>query len=518
MKGIVAAGHPETANAAGTALREGGNAVDAALAGLCAAVVVEPVLASLGGGGFLVAQPADGRLSGETIVYDFFVQTPKRRRPENETDYRSVLADFGPAQQRFHIGMGSIATPGVIKGLFEAHRDLGRMPMRGVVEPAIDFARHGVPVNAVQAYVLHVVRAIVEAGTATRALFASPARSDELIGEGETLLLPDLADALDILAIEGDALFYRGEMGQLLAQHCRAAGGHLSEEDLRTYKVERRRPLQLQALGANIWLNPPPSMGGVLVTLGLRLWEELGSLEGGFGDAAHLRRLIEVMRATARARTDIGVEPSEVALQRLMDPAPIRGYLDAIRSAPRVTRGTTHIGVIDASGGTASLSLSNGEGSGYVLPGTGIILNNMLGEADLNPEGSLGWPTDVRMASMMTPVIVRDDANAVTALGSGGSNRIRTAILQTLLNLLAFRMPLEKAVTAPRLHFEENKLSIEPGFPEGSIEAVRGACEEVEQWPEKNVFFGGVHAARRSGNGALEGIGDQRRGGAVREA
>src|SRR5512134_3675491 len=144
MRGMVAAGHPETAGAAAAVLRDGGNATDAALAGLCAAVVAEPILASLGGGGFLAVRPHSGWLAGETVVYDFFVQTPKRRLPEHEIDFRGVVADFGPAQQEFHIGMGAIATPGVIKGIFEAHRDLGHMPIRNIVEPAIDLARRGV--------------------------------------------------------------------------------------------------------------------------------------------------------------------------------------------------------------------------------------------------------------------------------------------------------------------------------------------------------------------------------------
>ena len=513
MKGIVAAGHPETVGAAVAVLAEGGNAVDAALAGLCAAVVTEPILASLGGGGFLAARPRSGLLAGEAVIYDFFVQTPKRRRTEHEIDFRSVVADFGPAQQEFHIGMGAIATPGVIKGMFEVHRDLGRMPIRSIVEPAIDLGRRGVRVNAVQAYILRVVRAIVEAGNSTRSLFASPGRPGELIGESESLRLPDLADALEILAIEGDDLFYRGEMGRTLARDCESAGGLLSMQDLRDYKVKRRRPLEVDVRRSRVYLNPPPSLGGILVAFGLALWQALGSLSGGFGGAQHLGQLIEVLRATSRARIDLGFGPLDSPSNKLLEPTLIQRYRDEIAGAPLVVRGTTQISVIDAQGGAASLSLSNGEGSGYVLPGTGIILNNMLGEADLNPEGSLGCPTDARMASMMTPAIVLDDMGGVTALGSGGSNRIRTAMLQVLLNLLDFGMPLEEAITAPRLHLEDGKLSVEPGFAERSVIALEPLCAEVERWPDKNMFFGGVHAARRNGRGTLEGTGDERRGG-----
>jgi gamma-glutamyltranspeptidase / glutathione hydrolase len=517
MKGIVAAGHPETAGAAVAVLREGGNAFDAALAGMCAAVVVEPVLASLGGGGFLAARPSTGQLAGQTIVYDFFVQTPKRRRPRGEVDLRRVIADFGPAQQEFHIGMGAIATPGVIKGLFEAHRDLCRMPIRGIVEPAIGLARRGVPVAAMQAYALRVVRAIVEAGPATRALFASRERPDELIGEGELLRLPDLADAIEILAIEGENLFYRGEMGRLLTRDCESAGGHLSAEDLRDYRVERRRPLDVELERARVQLNPPPSMGGILVAFGLSLWQAVGTLADGFGSAGHLRRLSRVITATGAARAEVGHDAfgTHLASDKLLDPILIARYRDEILNAPLAARGTTQISVVDAAGAAASLSLSHGEGSGYVLPGTGIVLNNMLGEADLNPRGLHGWPTDTRMASMMTPAILLDAAGGVTALGSGGSNRIRTAMLQALLNLLAFDMRLEEAIAAPRLHIEDEKLSLEPGFSEANVDCLARIFAEVERWPGKNMFFGGVHAARRSGVGALDGAGDERRGGVV---
>ena len=515
MGGIVAAGHPETAGAAVAVLREGGNALDAALAGLCAAVVAEPILASLGGGGFLASRLQSGRLAGKTLIHDFFVQTPKRRRPANEVDFRSVIADFGPAQQEFHIGMAAIATPGVVKGLFAAHRDLGRVPIRSIVEPAIDLARRGVTVNAMQAYILRVVRTIVEAGGSTRRLFASRNRPGELIREGEILQLPDFADALYVLAIEGADLFYRGEMGRMLTRDCASAGGHVSAEDLRDYKVERRRPLEIEMRSARVHLNPPPSMGGILVAFGIGLWQALGKLPGGFGGTPHLRRLVEVMRATGRARIESGLEPLRLASQELLDPMLIQRYRDEIADSPPVARGTTQISVIDAEGGAASLSVSNGEGSGYVLPGTGIILNNMLGEADLNPAGLQGWPTDTRMASMMAPAIVLDAKGALTALGSGGSNRIRTAMLQALLNLLVFDMRLDEAISAPRLHVEGDKLSLEPGFPETSVSSVEGLCAEFERWPDKNIFFGGVHAARRSAAGALEGTGDERRGGAI---
>jgi gamma-glutamyltranspeptidase / glutathione hydrolase len=518
MTGIVAAGHVGTADAAAAVLSEGGNAVDAALAGLCAATVAEPVLASLGGGGFLVARLARGPHAGRSVVYDFFVHTPRRRRPTHDLDIREVVADFGPAKQAFHIGMATLATPGVIKGVFEAHRDLGHMPLRRIVEPAITLARTGVRVDAMLAYVLRVVRAIIEADPSVRALFASHARPGELAGDGETLRFPELADTLEILAIEGDALFYRGEMAAMLVADCAARGGLLSLDDLRDYRVERRQPLQLDVGTASVQLNPPPALGGILVAFGLALWDALGPFEGGFGSPAHLARLAAVMRATDRARVEHRVDSKdgEATSEAMLDSGLIVRYRNEVLAMSPAIRGTTQISVIDADGGAASASVSNGEGSGYLLPGTGIILNNMLGESDLNPDGLHAWKPNTRMASMMTPALVLDADGGITALGSGGSNRIRTAVLQTLLNLIAFGLPLEDAVAAPRLHVEGDTLSLEPGFDERA-QAVLATCfDTIDRWPSKNLFFGGVHAVRRSGNAGYDGAGDERRGGVAK--
>ena len=198
-KGAIAAGHVETARAAAAILAEGGNAFDAVLAGLCAACVAEPVLISLGGGGFLLAR----RAGGEAVLYDFFAQTPKVRRAAAEVDFFPIVADFGTAQQEFHIGKGSIATPGTVKGLFRVHRDLGSMPMARIVEPAADLARNGVRVDRLLAYIFRIVGKIYSSNAACRAVFGSREHPGDLMGEGEVFTLPAFADTLEALAREG---------------------------------------------------------------------------------------------------------------------------------------------------------------------------------------------------------------------------------------------------------------------------------------------------------------------------
>ena len=200
---------------------------------------------------------------------------------------------------------------------------------------------------------------------------------------------------------------------------------------------------------------------------------------------------------------------------RILSQESLSEWRKTLQTGALASRGTTHISVADAEGNLASLTLSNGEGSSYVLPGSGIMLNNMMGEEDLNPGGFHRMPPGVRLASMMTPAIAHLPDGGQIALGSGGSNRIRSAILQVLTNMLQFDMGLEEAVKAPRLHLERGRLNVEPGFSSTTMEALEAEWPGVEQWPDINLFFGGVHAVERLSNGEFRAAGDPRRGGAV---
>ena len=227
--------------------------------------------------------------------------------------------------------------------------------------------------------------------------------------------------------------------------------------------------------------------------------------------------LTRVMQASSLVRKHhrlaAGLDDETAAL--ILSPESLSNWHTTLQTGALASRGTTQISVADRAGNLASLTLSNGEGSSYVLPGSGIILNNMLGEEDLNPDGFHRLPPGVRLASMMTPAIVSLADGGQIALGSGGSNRIRSAILQVLTNVLEFDMELEQAVTAPRLHLEGNHLNVEVGFPEATLESLNDEWPGVEQWPGANLFFGGVHAVERKENGDFHATGDPRRGGAV---
>ncbi|MGV1013939.1 MAG: gamma-glutamyltransferase family protein [Methyloceanibacter sp.] len=498
-KSVVAAGHELTASAAAEILQDGGNAFDAALAGAFMAFVAEAVFCSPGGGGFLMARRAD---SDKATLFDFFVETPLKRRPAGDISFYPIDADFGPAKQQFHIGLGSSATPGVVPGLFGMHEALGTLPMRRLVEPAVRAARGGFPLSAFQAYLFTVIAPILTASPGVAAIFAPDGR---LLEAGQTFRNEGLAETLEWLAEDGARLFIDGDVGRTIVAQSEDLGGHLRADDLKSYRVALREPLYWKHAGATVALNPPPAASGALIAFGLDFLEALAR-QGGEIDALALKR---AMDATNDARATHG----EGLAERLAGGV-LAKELRAAERHPAAYRGTTHLSVIDKDGNAAAISLSNGEGDGFIVGNFGFMLNNMLGEEDLAGGRIDDWREGVRLSSMMAPTIILAGDGTVTALGTGGSNRIRTAILQVAVNLLDRGMDLAQAVEAPRLHVErDGTLSFEPGLPEAAQAAFLALEEKAHAWPERNLFFGGVHAARRHAKGGVEGAGDPRRQG-----
>jgi gamma-glutamyltranspeptidase/glutathione hydrolase len=501
-KTVVAAGHELTANAAAEILQDGGNAFDAALAGMFMTFVAEAVFSSPGGGGFLMARRAG---SHKAALFDFFCETPRRRRAANEVEFFPIHADFGPAKQEFHIGLGSSATPGVVPGLFAMHEALCRLPMKRLVEPAVRAARAGFPLTEFQAYLITVIAPILTASESVAQIFAP---GGKLMQAGETFRNEELAETLSWLAEDGARLFLDGDVGNAIVEQSLSLGGHLTYDDLKHYRVALREPLYWTHAGATVALNPPPAASGALIAYGLAFLEALAE-QGRALDALALRRAME---ATNEARATHG----EGLAERLAGGMLAKELREAQRH-PAAYRGTTHISVIDGEGNAASVSLSNGEGNGYIVGKFGFMLNNMLGEEDLAAGGLHAWREGVRLSSMMAPTIILGPDGTVTAMGTGGSNRIRTALLQVAVNLLDRGMSLDDAVEAPRLHVEKcGTVSFEPGLPEMAQAEFRALGDKAHAWPARNLFFGGVHAARRNAKGGVEGAGDPRRQGVAR--
>lgn len=490
----VASGHPRVTEAACAILRAGGNAFDAAIAAGFAAAVAEPALTSLGGGGFLLARPAQGR----AVLFDFFVDTPGRGLPASQLEphFLPVTVRFPGCDQLFNAGLGSAAAPGVLRGYLHVQRSLGRLSLREVLAPAIALAREGVVVSAKQAYFLSLLEPIMTLTAAGRALFQPDGRYLE---EGAVYRNPDLAAFLETLPGEGEREFYEGELAGRIAREMAEAGGLLTAEDLAAYRVIEREPLPVDYRGYRLLTNPPPSFGGALIALSLRLLETREVAELGFGSPAHLALLVAVMREVDRRRAEGYLSPADLGQPDLAE------SLKRVRTA---SGGTTHISVCDAEGNAASMTTSNGEGSGYFAPGTGIMLNNMMGEDDLHPEGFHISPPGMRVASMMAPALLLTGDRVRLALGSGGSKRIRSAMLQVISNGVDFGLDPRAAVEAPRLHWDGECVQVEPGFDEPALAALAEQWP-LNRWPVRDVYFGGVQAVTPEGAGA----GDPRRGG-----
>jgi gamma-glutamyltranspeptidase / glutathione hydrolase len=473
MRGAIAAGHPLTAEAGASVLLRGGNAVDACVGAAVVSWVCESPLTGPGGGGFMLVHDAADR---RTRLLDFFVAVP--REPASAGELLELAVDFdGDTRQLFRTGAAAVGVPGTALGLWDAHRRFGTLPWADLVEPAARLAREGVVLTPAQGYLHAILDPLLRHSPEGDAMYG-PGRP---VATGERFLVPELADTLDLLAAEGAAVLYRGEPAARLVAHVRAGGGALSRADLEAYRVVRRRPLAVEYCGHELRTNPPPSSGGILVALGLQV----------LGDRPPSPRAVAgAMEAQEAARGP--------AFQRALH----RG--GAARS---VLSGTTHISVVDGRGDAASLSASLGSGSGVVVPGTGIHLNNMLGEADLTEHARPGE----RLTSMMAPTLVLQAGRPRLVVGSAGSARLRGAILQVVANTIAGGSALEDSVGAARIHVEHGLAHCEDPAVAQELE---DAGYAVVRWRGRNLFFGGVSAVGLSEDGSLAAAGDPRRGGA----
>ena len=301
------------------------------------------------------------------------------------------------------------------------------------------------------------------------------------MGVGERVVMDDLARTLELLAAGGAREFYEGEVGRELVRYLGDNGGLITQDDLAEYRVIWRRPIRVSYAGREFVSNPPPSSGGVLVGYGLSLLDRLGA-DGRPGSAEAIEPLVEVMREQSRAREGSFVgDLYRGGLARKLYAEPnLRAALRRIEEREGVPRepagapGTTHISVVDERGNAASLTASTGAGSGVIVPGTGIHMNNMLGEYDLNPPGRRFQP-GTRLTSMMAPSLVLEDGTPRLVVGSAGSIRLRGAILQIVVNVARHGLSVEEALEAPRVHYEDGRVHCEGGSRPGRARPARGA-------------------------------------------
>ncbi len=446
MRGAVAAGNARTAEAGAWALARGGNAVDAVVAASLAAFVAEGPLTGPAGGGFLLVRDA----GAEPLLLDCFFAVPSRSHGTMD----EVLIDFGDAStQVFHVGSASVAVPGLVAGLAEAHGDHGRLAWAALFEPALDLARTGVEMTGPQRFLLEILVPILERTEEGRSIYGSHVRAET----------GTMVAGLELLRDRGASAV--GELVPELAA------------DIAAYRVAERRPLEATFAGKRVITCPLPSKGGAIVVAGLAEIE-----------SRH--------RLAAR-------EPLPVALVRAL----LAGYGGPAQVAPLT--GTTHVSVIDEDGNAAALSSTLGSGSGVFS--TGFQLNNMLGELDVI--GTENRRPGSRLPSMMAPTLVLDDGEARLVVGSAGSVRLSGAILQTIHHVVADGLRVGRAIEHPRLHVEDEVVQLEGGWPAGTAGQLQEAGYRVNPWAGSNLYFGGVSAVERLPDGRLAAAGDPRRGG-----
>jgi len=512
-QGAVAAGHPQTAAAGAQILAEGGNAVDACIAAAFASWVVESTLTGPGAGGFCLVRPADGR---PPRIADFFVAVPGIGRSAPAAPMHAVDVGFGGdgvATQRFLVGEPANAVPGAAAGLEALHRAYGSLPWPELTLPAIELAEAGAPLTAEQAFLHEILDPILRHTSEGKRLYTGP--SGGPIRAGELLRSPDLAATIRTIAGEGSRALYEGELARRIVAAVESGGGALSERDLGRYRVVWRRPVRARFGVHELISNPPPSSGGLLVAYGLALLAASRR-----SSRSRARTLVEVMREQERARA--GTFASQLRrgglAARLLSAGAIEAgarRLEQGAPAPVFAAGpggTTHISVVDGAGDVASLSCSTGSGSGVVVPGTGIHLNNMLGEEDLAGAG-LGAP-GTRLTSMMAPSVALGPDGPCLVVGSAGSARLRGAIMQVVDNVAERGMDVAAAIEAPRIHVEGDVVHCEGGLAEAELVELEEAGYEVVRWPAWNLFFGGTNAVEIKPDGRLAAAGDPRRGGA----
>jgi gamma-glutamyltranspeptidase / glutathione hydrolase len=482
--GVIAAGHPATAQAGAQVLREGGNAVDAAVAAMLMSFAAEPLLTGLGAGGHMLVAGA----GEEPVLLDFFVQAPARRSDGGAVELEAIDVSFGDAAQVFYIGPASCGVYGTPAGVCAAVERWGTIPLDRLAAPAAALAREGVTLNSGQAYVAEILADLLTSTPECAALWAPAGR---VLREGELLRNPELGDALERLGVEGAEPFYRGDIARAVCDWLGARGGSLDAVELASYRAIEREPVRVRYRDRTVLTNPPPSAGGTLLAYSLAL------LDRG-PQPPPLQEVLAAMESAQSERT------SEFVEGLAQD-----GFLERFLAAKLGS--TTHISVLDSHRRACSVTCTNGEGSGVVVPGTGIHVNNVMGEEDLNPLGFHRHPAGRRMPSMMAPSVVLRDGAVELVLGSAGSNRIRSAVLQTIVGVVDHGLDVHEAVDAPRVHVEDGIVYHEPGI---DISAVRAADPEREivSFHALNLFFGGVQAVRSTG-GQITGAGDPRRGG-----
>ena len=500
---VAVASSSQLAADAGAAVAErGGNAVDTAIAAALASMNTEPGVCGLGGGGFVTVWPADG----PPAVIDGYATAPGLGLPEDRlgTGGVEVFVQYGGGV-RTVIGPGSVATPGAVAALGETWERFGALPWAELFGPVIEAVERGFPLPEACHHYLEVSADCVF-GQDRDGWDCLHDENGHLKPPGATIRVPHLADSLRRVAQHGAREFYSGELGHRIADHVQARGGTLTRRDLAEYRAKLREPLVTPVNGWQVATNPSPALGGVILTAMLTLLAgEYPSLPSD-----------PVARQIAVQRLVLGYRHRQAGDSRKVE-------RDMVRLMAGVSRQDLHLlgspstvqtSAVDGTGLGCSITMSTGYSSGLMPAGTGIWLNNCLGELELIPEALAGPPPGARLPSNMAPTIARNEQGSTLVIGSPGADRITTALLQVLDQHLLRARPLAAAIGAPRVHLEYEGDS--PRLAHEPIGDLPANAPTPRAFGEHSMYFGGVAAARADRTGQVQAAADPRRVGGTR--
>ncbi|MEM6379073.1 MAG: gamma-glutamyltransferase [Bacteroidota bacterium] len=469
----------EIASAVGTEiLKKGGNAIDASVATAFALAVTLPSAGNVGGGGFLVFMDA----SGQATTIDFREKAPLAASPtmflNEEGELATGTAHYGRETTVNHVGAKSIGVPGTVAGLYKAHQKYGRLPWPDLVQPAIELAKNGFSLT----WDLHRAGTFFSQASPVPFLRDYFKKADgEMTQFGELWKQPELATTLTEIRDHGRDGFYKGEVAEEIVRFMEANGGIITKEDLDRYEAIERQPIKGTFHGYDIYTMPPPSSGGVVLVEMMNLMElaDLDAIE--FNSTAYFHLVAEVMRRAYSDRAehlgDADFNPDlpldrltskDFAKQRFSGIDMTQASVSDSTKFGQIYDGTntTHFSVMDKEGNAVSLTytLESGYGSGMGSDKLGFLFNNEMG--DFNPQpgitttsGQIGTDPNLiqpekRMLSSMTPTIVAKDNKPYLVIGSPGGRTIINTVFQTVLNVLAYDMQVDKAIEAVKIHHQ----------------------------------------------------------------
>lgn len=505
MRRVSIASASQIAADAGSVVADaGGNAVDAAIGGAICSMVTDPGIIAPGSGGFVTIWPADD----DPIVIDAYAEMPGRGLPPERFGKggREVVMTYGGRTSTV-VGYGSVATPGAFAGLHMAWQRYGAAPWEELFAPAIAAVEQGFPLSSAAAeYLGHSHELVFGWDPPSYAVLHHD--NGRHLSAGDQVLIPDLADSLRLLATEGVAPLYGGELGAKIAAAAEEHDGILTLRDFAEYEAIVRKPVTVEVDDWTIATNGPPAVGGVTMAAMLLLMGTSGFDKWAAEDVARLVEVQDAVRTFRRNHLDELHDRGAEAV-RLLELAG-KGDLQSMLSSPS----TAHTSTADSDGLGCSITVSAGYGSGAMVAGTGMWLNNSLGEMELHPAGFHGVEPGARLVSNMAPTVARSRHGAVLAIGSPGADRITTAVSSVLVNFIHLGLSLSESIDHARLHTEmfdgAPTVSYEPG-----IDVSRVTGFDTRRFPDRSMYFGGVQASLWDPRAGFFEVADTRRSGGV---